>query len=100
MKSLIRTCLLKRRGISPESLARLGRKAAEAERFLGIHGLSTTAGESDRPYSQAPRGEVEKSFPVHDTPTRKDPLHRTVELPKPVTKDIGDLFNLLFGRRK
>jgi hypothetical protein len=89
--------ILKRRGISSESLARLGRKAAEAERFLGIHGLSTTAGESDGPYSQALRGEVVSGSRHADTQGSIAP-HGGVA--KPVTKDIGDLFNLLFGRRK
>jgi hypothetical protein len=35
---------------------------------------------------------------VHDTPTRADPLHRTVELPKPVTAEVAALFNQIFGR--
>src|ERR1700677_505426 len=74
--------ILKRRGITLESATRLGRKAAEAESVLGIHGVSMTAGESDDQVSQANCGGMERFFPVHDTPTRKDPLHRTVELPK------------------
>ena len=40
--------------------------------------------------------EVEKHFRVHNT--GNDPLHRTVELPKPVTQEVADLFNRLFGR--
>jgi hypothetical protein len=31
-------------------------------------------------------------------PTRNDPLHRTVELPKPLTQQAVDLFNRVFGR--
>jgi hypothetical protein len=89
---------LKRLGVTRESAARLGRKAAEAERVLGIHGVSVTAGEAGAPASEAARGSVEKHFPVHDTPTRKDPLHRTLELPKPVTPEVAELFNRLFGR--
>ena len=38
----------------------------------------------------------EKTFKVHDTPTKADPLHRTVELPKPVTNKVTRLFNELF----
>jgi hypothetical protein len=90
--------VLKRLGTSCESMARLGRKASEAERLIGIHGVSVTAGVPNAPASSAPRKEVERSFPVHDTPTRADPLHRTVELPKPVTQEAADQFNRLFGR--
>ena len=89
---------LKRHGTSRESAARLGRKAEEAERALGIHGVSVTAGVPRGPASSAPRKAVEEHFRVHDTPTRADPLHCTVELPKPVTQKTADLFNRLFGR--
>jgi hypothetical protein len=90
--------VLSRLGTSKESAARLGRKAAEAEEALGIHGVSATEGSTSGAVSQAERAAVEEHFPVHDTPTRADPLHRTVELPKPVTKQVADLFNRLFGR--
>jgi RHS repeat-associated protein len=89
---------LSRLGTSKESAARLGRKAAEAEEKIGIHGVSTTAGQPTAPASSASRSSVEGQFKVHDTPTRNDPLHRTVELPKPVTQRIADIFNKLFGR--
>jgi hypothetical protein len=90
--------VLSRGGIDRESVGRLSRKAAEAEEGIGIHGVSTTAGSPDRPSSTASRSEVKQNFPVHDTPSRADPLHRTVELPKPVTQKVADLFNQLFGR--
>lgn len=90
---------LKRLGTSRESVARLARKAAEAEHLLGIHGVSVTAGVLSAIASEAERGEVEKHFRVHDTPSRADPLHRTVELPKPVTPEAAELFNRLFGRK-
>jgi len=89
---------LSRLGTSKESASRLGRKAAEAEGQIGIHGVSTTAGTPKGAASQAARGDVEQAFKVHDTPTRADPLHRTVELPKPVTQQIADTFNRIFGR--
>ena len=89
---------LKRLGTTRESAARLARKAAEAERVLGIHGVSVTAGNPIGPASAADRETVEKSFTVHETPTRADSFHRTVELPKPLTQDVADLFNQLFGR--
>lgn len=89
---------LSRLGTSRESAARLGRKAEEAEKVLGIHGVSASAGAPRGQASQAARGAVEGHFPVHNTPTRADPLHRTVELPKPVTQQVADLFNSIFGR--
>jgi hypothetical protein len=91
--------VLKRLGTSPESAARLARKAEDAEQILGIHGVSVTAGKTVRPAGAAARAEVEKQFRVHDTPTRADRLHRTVELPKAVSVDKAALFNRLFGRR-
>ena len=89
---------LKRVGTSRESAARLARKAAEAEAALGVHGVSVTAGAAKGPASVVSRKAVEQHFRVHDTPTRADPLHRTVELPKPVTVEIATLFNQVFGR--
>ena len=90
---------LARLGASKESASRLARKAAEAEGMIGIHGVSVTAGQARGAASHASRGEVESVFRVHNTPTRGDPLHRTVELPKPVTTEIADAFNSLFGRQ-
>lgn len=90
--------ILKRLGNSRESVSRLSRKAAEAETRLGIHGVSVTAGTPRGPASSAPRQIVEQYFPVHDTARDADPLHRTIELPKPITQQTADLFNQLFGR--
>jgi hypothetical protein len=91
--------VLKRLGTSRESAARLARKAAEAEQVLGIHGVSVTTGVATGSASTADRADVEKIFPVHDTPTRADRWHRTVELPKPITQETADQFNQLFGRK-
>jgi hypothetical protein len=89
---------LSRLGKSRESATRLARKAAEAEEAIGVHGVSVTAGTPTGEASSAARVEVESAFKVRNTPTRADPLHRTVELPKPVTKAIADVFNAIFGR--
>jgi hypothetical protein len=72
--------------------------AAEAKQVLGIHGVSVTAGIAKGPASSADRADVERVFPVHDTPTRADRWHRTVELPEPVTQETADQFNRLFKR--
>jgi hypothetical protein len=90
--------VLKRLGTSRESVGRLTRKAGEAERALGIYGVSVTAGIPRGSAGESLRTDVEKCFPVHDTPTRSDPLHRTVELPKPLTEQAAAAFNGLFGR--
>ncbi len=59
--------VLSRLGVSRESASRLGRKAAEAEEGIKIHGVSVTAGTPKGAASQASRAEVEKAFKVHDT---------------------------------
>jgi hypothetical protein len=89
---------LKRFGTDPEPAERLAEQAAAAQAVLGIHGVSVTARSTNAPAGVAPRSEVEKHFRVHNTPSRRDPLHRTVELPQPVTPEVADLFNRLFGR--
>jgi hypothetical protein len=89
---------LKRFGLDPESAEQLAGQAAAAEAMIGIHGVSVTARDTSAPAGRGPRGEVEKVFRVHNTPSRRDPLHRTVELPRPVTPDVADTFNRLFRR--
>lgn len=92
--------LLYRFGTSYESAVRLGRKAAEAEGMIGIHGVSVSEIQPQISSSVAPRKDVERHFRVYDTPTRNDPLHRTVELPKPVTNEVAERFNSIFGRKR
>jgi hypothetical protein len=93
-----RQAILTRLGTSRASAARLARKAAEAEAVIGMHGVSVTAGPETREHSRALRLAVAAQFRIHDTPTRRDPLHRTVELPKPVAQHVVDRFNRVFGR--
>jgi hypothetical protein len=88
--------ILTRFGQAPESAQKLAQDAAKAEAVLGIHGVSVTARSPRRPAPTALRSLVEKHFRVHNT--GMDPLHRTIELPKPITQEIADLFNRLFGR--
>ena len=89
---------LKRFGLAAESTERLAEQAAVAAAVLGVHGVSVTARDTAAPAGASPRTEVERMFRVHDTPSRRDPLHRTVELPRPVTPEVADAFNRLFGR--
>lgn len=90
--------ILKRFGTEPESAERLAAHAITAEAVLRIHGVSVTARATTAPAGRASRADVEQVFRVHDMPSRRDPLHRTVELPRPVTPDVADTFNRLFGR--
>jgi hypothetical protein len=90
--------VLKRFGAEPESADRLAAQAAAAEAVLGVYGVSVTARDTDAPAGRAARADVERHFRVRDTPSRRDPQHRTVELPKPVTAEVAELVNRLFGR--
>ncbi len=91
--------ILYRFGSDKESGSRLSRKAAEAKKKIGIHGVSTSETKPlpGTDYRSAPRNNVEIHFPVHNTPTRQDPNHRTVELPEPITPATVKIFNDLFG---
>ena len=89
--------ILHRSPNSRESVSRLDRKAKEAENEpnIRLHGVSAFSEPLSWPHSIAPREEVERSFPVHNT---AGPTHRTIVLPKPVTRVVADLFNRVFGR--
>lgn len=89
---------LTRFGLDPEPADRLATQAAAAAGVLGIHGVSVTARATDAPGGRASRADVEQHFRVHATPSRRDARHRTVELPRPVTAEVADLFNHVFGR--
>ncbi|MFG1919573.1 DUF6531 domain-containing protein, partial [Micromonospora sp. NPDC048898] len=98
-----------RRGTNWESTGRLAKQAEAAEatgRFP--HGVSVTTPQSNLRLSANPddamtatRQQIEDAgFNVHPTPTRNDPDHHTLELPKPVTSDVARAFNQLFGRTR
>jgi|SRR5262245_28484961 len=88
---------LTRFGSAPETAKELTDQAARAESVIGIHGVSVTARPTIAPGGRARRADVEPHFLVHNTPTRRDKLHRTVELPQPVTEEVAERFNRLFG---
>src|SRR4051812_9780215 len=90
--------ILFRFGTSRESASRLARKAQEALQIIGIHGVSVSATPSEILSSCALRAEIEAHFAVHNTARDFDPLHRTIELPQPVTQKVANTFNRLFGR--
>ena len=89
---------LTRFGSDPETASELAGRAAQAEAILGIHGVSVTARPTAAPGGRAKRADVEQHFRMHNTRTRRDKLHRTVELPKPVTDEVAERFNRVFGR--
>ncbi len=90
-----------RRGRDPESPGRLKKKAVEAERAGFPHGVSgtTTTPADPSGWSHAPLSGLESGgFPVVPTPTRTDPGHVTVTMPREIGGDIAGLFNRIFGR--
>jgi hypothetical protein len=87
--------LLTRYGTKVEStLEKLAGDAAKAEEKIGIHGVSTTSmPKPTLPGGSAPMSAVQKAFNVFKT---GGPGHFTVELPKPVTDTVVQIFNSLF----
>ena len=88
-------------GDSAESAARLGRKSDEAEKVIGHHGVSvsTTKPPAGTACSSAACSNLEgRGFEVRPTPTKNDPGHHTVVMPKPVTNETAKSFNKAFGR--
>ena len=83
-------------GLDPETIEELALQAAAAENRGFPHGVSAFS-RSDRPDSvSASAAEIEEKFALHKTGA--NPFHYTIELPKPVTQEVADLFNGLFGR--
>src|SRR5262249_38139270 len=98
--------LFYRFGSSYETATRLGRQAATAEqaeigtlRLSGLHGVSVSQTVPAVAAGSATREAIEAAgFSLVHTPTIADPLHHTLLLAKPVTKEVADVFNALFGR--
>src|SRR5262249_7586935 len=93
--------ILTRYAGGPESATRLERQSevSLANPEEGVHGVSVTASPADatRPHQSLPRSTVEANFPVHNTPMAHDPLHRTVELPHPVSTQVASNWNKIWG---
>jgi len=64
--------VLTRFGVDLETAAELAEQAAQAEAKIGIHGISVTARLTTAPGGRASRKDVELTFRVHDTKTRRD----------------------------
>ncbi|MGO1070755.1 RHS repeat domain-containing protein [Lysobacter sp. CA199] len=92
--------IIYRQGDSAETATRLERKSMEAEASsIRIHGVSGSTTKPGGPCSSATCGQLEAAgFKVHDTPVRGDKNHKTIEMPKPVTKEDAKRFNRVLGR--
>ena len=101
---LVHNCDLTRRGAHPERAGGgrgLNAQAQRAEAQGLPHGVTASTTPSGGTNRTATRTDVESAgFPVHDTPTRNDPGHVTVELPKPVTTEDAASFNEVFRVRE
>jgi hypothetical protein len=86
---------LVRYGTAPESVAKLAGEAAAAlaNPKVGVHGVSVFY--RNPVPAAAEFAEVQKYFNVYKT-LRKG--HFTVEIPSPVTQEVADTFNRVFGR--
>lgn len=103
-----------RRGVDRESAQRLA-KQAEAAANAGTaknrvpygHGVSVTTPEMNQILAKNPSDAVsatrkaieEAGFEIRYTPTKADDFHHTIQLPKPVTEEVAELFNRIFGRK-
>lgn len=87
---------LYRFGTAKESAQDLADQAAAAEKNGFPHGVSTFSRSSRPDAVRALRTNVEAVFNV--VKTGRNPWHYTVVLPDPVTQDVADAFNNLFGR--
>ena len=91
-----------------ESAQRLARWAADAEQAGLGHGLSVTSPEANQHLAQDPADAVqatrrafeEAGFEVRYTPSKRDPDHHTVIIPKPVTEEVATRFNAVLGRTR
>jgi hypothetical protein len=80
---------------SPDTAEKLAADAAKAESTIGYHRVSAMLRSPPSfPHGQADFGEAAKVFPIIKTGT--NPSHYTVILPKPVPRDVADLFNSIF----
>ena len=93
---------LYRNGAGQQTRKKLAEDAETAEKLgIGIyqkhiHGISTSTTKPSVPSRSALRSDIEKKFKVHETPTRSDPDHFTIELPKPVTTKVrNELYSIL-----
>lgn len=86
---------LVRYGTAPETVEKLASDAAAAlaNPQVGIHGVSAIY--RNPVPSSAEFAAVAQHFPIYKTLGKG---HYTIELPNPVTQEVADTFNRVFGR--
>lgn len=97
-----------RLGTNWESTGRLSNQAQTAENGGWPHGVSVMPANVVNDFARDPldvsiasRTDIENAgFTLHHTPSRRNPDHYTLELPKPVTSQVARVFNQLFGRSR
>lgn len=89
---------LYRFGLVWEPVAKLSADAIAAVSAGYPHGISTFAISTRADAMSAIRSDVERHFTVMQT--GRNPLHHTVVLPRPITDDVAELVNQLFGRTR
>jgi hypothetical protein len=87
---------LYRFGTDYETADNLERQCEAAVEHGFPHGVSSMSRASRAGAMMAARAEVELYFTVRQT--GKNLFHHTVELPHPVTEQVAERFNRLFGR--
>jgi hypothetical protein len=89
---------LYRNGIEAESAESLARQSSDAAAAGFPHGVSAFS-KSSRPDAMVANGtDVAELFQI--VKTGKNEFHFTIELPNPVTQEVADAFNALFGRSR
>jgi len=91
--------ILYRRGTRRQKVEDIAEQCRAAEinpKSNFTHGISVSGTVPAKPARSALRSDVEKHFTVHDTKLDWDPLHKTVEFPKPVTPESVDIFYSIF----
>ena len=83
-------------GLERETSSDLGAQALRAEAEGFPHGVSVFSTSSRADAVVASRAAVEELFEVVKTGNRSN--HYTINLPKPVTDEIAETFNSIFGR--
>jgi hypothetical protein len=83
-------------GLEREATDDLARQSAESRARSFPHGVSVFSRSSRPDAASAFRADIEAHFVVHKTGRNR--FHYTIELPDPVTDEVADLFNVLFGR--
>lgn len=85
-------------GLEWEPADKLARESASAEANGYPHGISTVDRTNRADAVAASRTDLEQHFRVVQAGRNRS--HHTVVLPKPMTDDVAELVNQLFGRQR